>query len=139
VNALSAEECPRNTGRRNLKTSERIARDIANYIVNAHLPKGAKLPGERALPSTRGRASGSVILRVFSDTLQNIASGENFGIEYRSDHRQAMAKAHERILAALRKRRPRDAEKAMGDRLQAARRQRYIRSIRNAVWRASTL
>ena len=36
-------------------------------------------------------ASGSVILRVFSDTLKNIAAGENFGIEYRPDHRQAVA------------------------------------------------
>jgi hypothetical protein len=37
-------------------------------------------------------ASGSVTLRVFSDTLKNIASGVDFGIEYRSDHREAVAK-----------------------------------------------
>ena len=65
-------------------------------------------------------ASGSVILRVFSDTLKNIASGEDFGIEYRPDHRKAVAQAHEKIVVALRKRRPRDAEKAMREHLEEA-------------------
>jgi DNA-binding FadR family transcriptional regulator len=228
-----AEGFLRSTRRRNLKTSERIARDIATYIVDADLPEGAKLPREKEmlemlgvgrmtlreglrLLETQGvidirsgsqggpvvrrpqpedlagtlslllqshrasladvmlarhalepmvaklaaehitdeqlaqlqetvdlmrrhtdsqeiflrenerfhqlvaEASGSIILRVFSDTLKNIASGEQFGIEYRPDHREAVAKAHERILAALRKRRPRDAEKAMWDHLQEA-------------------
>lgn len=233
METMSPEGFPRHARRRNLKTSERIARDIANYIVDADLPEGARLPREKemlemlgvgrmtlreglrlletqgvidirsgsqggpvvrrpqpedlagtlslllqshrasladvmlarqALEPTVARlaaehitdeqldqlgetvelmrrhtdsqdiflrenerfhqlvaeAAGSVILRVFSDTLKSIASGDQFGIEYRPDHRQAVAKAHERILAALRKRRPRDAEKAMGDHLQEA-------------------
>jgi len=230
---LSPEAFLRSGRRRNLKTSERIARDIAAYIVDANLPEGARLPREKEmlemlgvgrmtlrealrLLETQGvidirsgpqggpvvrrpqpedlagsltlllqfhaasladvmlarqalepmvarlaaehvtdeqlvllqetvdlmrhgtgsqevfrrenerfhqivaEASGSVTLRVFSDTLKNIASGEEFGIEYRPDHHAAVAKAHERIVAALRKHRPRDAEKAMADHLEEA-------------------
>jgi GntR family transcriptional regulator, transcriptional repressor for pyruvate dehydrogenase complex len=219
--------------RRNLKTSERIARDIAAYIVDAHLPEGARLPREKEmldmlgvgrmtlrealrLLDTQGVidirsgphggpvvrrpqpedlagsltlllqfhaasladvmlarqalepmvarlaaehvtdeqlealgetvdlmrrhagsqdvfhrenerfhqlvavAAGSVTLRVFSDTLKTIASGEEVGIEYGPDHHVAVAKAHDRILSALRRRRPRDAEKAMADHLAEA-------------------
>jgi DNA-binding FadR family transcriptional regulator len=223
----------RNGRRRNLKTSERIAREIANYIIDADLPEGARLPREKEMfemlgvgrmtlrealrlletqgvidirsgpkggPVVRGpqpedlagsltlvlqfhhasladimmarlalepviarlaadhaseaqleqldqsvdlmrrhrdsqeiflrenerfhelvaEASGSVSLRVFSDTLKNIASGRDFGIEYRPEHREAVACAHERILAALRQRRPPAAEKAMLDHLSEA-------------------
>jgi len=219
--------------RRNLKTSERIARDIAAYIVDARLPEGARLPREKEmldmlgvgrmtlreglrLLETQGvidirsgahggpvvrrpqpedlagsltlllqfhaasladvmlarqalepvvarlaaehvtdaqlealaetvdlmrrdagsqdvfrrenerfhqlvaEAAGSVTLRVFSDTLKTIASGEEVGIEYRPEHHVAVAKAHERILSALRRRRPREAEKAMADHLAEA-------------------
>jgi DNA-binding FadR family transcriptional regulator len=231
--SLGADAALRTTRRRNQKTSERIARDIANYIVDADLPEGATLPREKEmlemlgvgrmtlreglrLLETQGvidirsgprggpvvrrpqpddlagtltlllqihrasladvmrarqalepmvaalaaehitdeqlaelartielmrthtesqdiflhqnerfhqivaEASGSVILQVFSDTLKNISSGENFGIEYRPDHRKAVAAAHERIVTALRKRRPRDAEKAMRQHLAEA-------------------
>jgi DNA-binding FadR family transcriptional regulator len=216
--------------RRNLKTSERIARDIAAYIVDARLPEGARLPHEKEmldmlgvgrmtlrealrLLETQGvidirsgphggpvvrrpqpedlagsltlllqfhaasladvmlarqalepmvarlaaervtdeqldalaetvdlmrrhagsqdvfrrenerfhqlvaEAAGSVTLQVFSDTLKTIASGEEVGIEYGPEHHAAVAKAHDRILSALRRRRPRDAEKAMADHL----------------------
>ncbi len=223
----------RNGRRRNQKTSERIARSIANYIVDADLPEGATLPREKDMlemlgvgrmtlreglrlletqgiidirsgpkggpvvrrprpddlvgaltlllqfhrasladvmlarqalePTVAGmaaehitdeqldaltdtvaqmrnhpdshdvflrqnerfhsivaEASGSVILRVFNDTLKWIASGDQHGIEYRSDHRLAVAKAHEKIVAALRRRKPREAEKAMREHLEEA-------------------
>jgi GntR family transcriptional repressor for pyruvate dehydrogenase complex len=227
---LGPEILLRSTRRRNLKTSERIARDIANYIVDADLPEGARLPREKEMLEMMGvgrmtlrealrlletqgvidirsgaqggpvvrrpqaedlagnltlvlqfhhasladvmlarqalepviarlaaehvtdaqveelqqtidlmrhhpesaevflrenerfhqlvaEASGSVSLRVFSATLKSIASGEDFGIEYQPEHRQAVAKAHSRILTALRNRRPAAAEKAMLDHL----------------------
>jgi DNA-binding FadR family transcriptional regulator len=229
----TADPMLRSTRRRNHKTSERIARDIANYIVDADLPEGSTLPREKEmlemlgvgrmtlreglrLLETQGvidirsgprggpvvrkpqpddlagaltlllqfhrasladvmlarqalepmvaalaaehitddqvarlqetvdlmrahttsqevfflqnerfhqlvaEASGSVILQVFSDTLKNIASGEDFGIEYRPDHRTAVADAHDKVVVALRKRKPRDAEKAMREHLSEA-------------------
>jgi DNA-binding FadR family transcriptional regulator len=62
-------------------------------------------------------ASGSVSLRVFSATLKSIATGENFGVEYQPENQEAVARAHGRILAALRKRQPAAAERAMQDHL----------------------
>lgn len=223
----------RSTRRRNLKTSERIARDIANYIVDADLPEGARLPREKEMLEMMGvgrmtlrealrlletqgvidirsgaqggpvvrrpqpedlagnltlvlqfhgaslsdvmlarqalepliarlaathatdeqldelagtiekmrrhagredvflrenerfhqlvaEASGSVSLRVFSATLKNIASGEDAGVEYRPEQHVAVARAHGRILTALRNRRPAAAEKAMQEHLEEA-------------------
>ena len=220
----------RSSRRRNLKTSERIARDIANYIIDADLPEGARLPREKEMLEMMGvgrmtlrealrlletqgvidirsgaqggpvvrrpqaedlagnltlvlqfhhasladvmlarqalepliarlaaehatdeqldqlgetidrmrrhagsqdvflrenerfhqlvaEASGSVSLRVFSATLKSIATGEDFGIEYQPQNQEAVAKAHARILAALRKRQPAAAERAMQDHL----------------------
>lgn len=230
---VSPERLLRSSRRRNLKTSERIARDIANYIIDADLPEGARLPREKEMLEMMGvgrmtlrealrlletqgvidirsgaqggpvvrrpqaedlagnltlvlqfhhasladvmlarqalepliarlaaehatdeqlgqigetidlmrrhadsqdvflrenerfhelvaEASGSVSLRVFSATLKSIATGEDFGIEYQPEHRIAVAKAHTRILTALRNRRPAAAERAMQDHLAEA-------------------
>lgn len=227
---VSPEVLLRSSRRRNLKTSERIARDIANYIIDADLPEGARLPREKEMLEMMGvgrmtlrealrlletqgvidirsgaqggpvvrrpqaedlagnltlvlqfhhasladvmlarqalepliarlaaehatgeqlgqlqdtidlmrrhadsqdvflrenerfhqlvaEASGSVSLRVFSATLKSIASGAEFGIEYQPEHREAVAKAHSRILSALRNGRAVAAERAMQDHL----------------------
>lgn len=230
---VSPDGLLRSGRRRNLKTSERIARDIANYIIDADLPEGARLPREKEMLEMMGvgrmtlrealrlletqgvidirsgaqggpvvrrpqaedlagnltlvlqfhhasladvmlarqalepliarlaaeqatdeqlgqlgetidlmrrhagsqdvflrenerfhqlvaEASGSVSLRVFSATLKSIAAGEDFGIEYQPGHREAVAKAHTRILTALRNRRAVAAERAMQDHLAEA-------------------
>lgn len=214
--------------RRNPKTSELIARDLASYIVNSALPEGAKLPTEREMveslgvgrttlrealrlletrgvltirPGPRGgpvvrrpqpadlgaaltlilqfeasslsdvmearsaleptvarlaasriepdslralresiarmiehqsdqdvfldenarfhsliaQASGSVVLRVFTDSLKSIADGAAVGVEYSPWRRRAIADAHARIVDAL--------EAGEGDAAEAAMRQ----------------
>jgi DNA-binding FadR family transcriptional regulator len=48
------------------------------------------------------RASGSVVLRVFLETLKSLADGSTIGVEYTPRRRRAVADIHRRIADALR-------------------------------------
>ncbi|HEX6754893.1 MAG TPA: FCD domain-containing protein [Mycobacteriales bacterium] len=58
-------------------------------------------------------ATGSAILRVFNETLKSIADGAVVGVTYTARRRAAVARAHERVVEALRRRDPEAAEEAM--------------------------
>jgi DNA-binding FadR family transcriptional regulator len=67
-------------------------------------------------------ASGSVVLRVFTESLKSIADGAFVGIRYNEKRRRAVALAHGRIVDALEARDPDAAAEAMHRHLRAARR-----------------
>jgi GntR family transcriptional regulator, transcriptional repressor for pyruvate dehydrogenase complex len=67
-------------------------------------------------------ASGSVVLRVFSESLKSIADGLFAGVRYNVKRRRAIARAHERIVDALASHDPDAASEAMHRHLVAARR-----------------
>lgn len=67
-------------------------------------------------------ASGSVVLRVFTESLKSIADGAFVGIRYNEKRRRAVAAAHARIVDALEQRDPDGAADAMSHHLTAARR-----------------
>ena len=58
-------------------------------------------------------AIGSAILRVFNETLKSVADGAAVGVTYAARRRAAVARAHERVVEALRRRDPEAAEEAM--------------------------
>ncbi len=58
----------------------------------------------RIFHSIVARASGNKVLETFWSTVSIVAHGEHHGVRYSSDNQQHVVKAHERILAALRKR-----------------------------------
>ena len=58
-------------------------------------------------------ATGSAILRVFNETLKSVADGAAVGVTYAARRRAAVARAHERVVEALRRRDPEAAEEAM--------------------------
>jgi len=65
-------------------------------------------------------AAGSVVLRVFSETLKSIADGRTAGVDYASDRRLAVSRAHKRVLDALRTHDPEAAETEMREHLEEA-------------------
>jgi GntR family transcriptional regulator, transcriptional repressor for pyruvate dehydrogenase complex len=65
-------------------------------------------------------ASGSHILAIFSGSLKSILDGSSTGIEYPIWRREAIAKAHDRILMALGSRDARESEEAMAEHLREA-------------------
>jgi DNA-binding FadR family transcriptional regulator len=84
----------RNGRRRNLKTSERIARDIAAYIVDHRLPEGARLPREKEMMEMLG--VGRMTLREALRLLEtqgviDIRSGANGGPVIRRPRPQDLA------------------------------------------------
>ena len=66
------------------------------------------------------QASGSVILRIFSETLHSVSDGAIVGVEYPLRHRMVVADVHERIIAQLRDRNESGAEQAMREHLRSA-------------------
>lgn len=65
-------------------------------------------------------ATGSVVLRIFNETLKAIADGAVVGVKYSTRRRQAVASAHERVLEALRSGDGVAAEDAMREHLAEA-------------------
>jgi DNA-binding FadR family transcriptional regulator len=66
------------------------------------------------------RAAGSVVLRVFMETLKSIADGTTVGVEYSPGRKKAVAQAHEALINRLRARDPIGSRRAMQDHLDAA-------------------
>jgi GntR family transcriptional regulator, transcriptional repressor for pyruvate dehydrogenase complex len=75
----------------------------------------AFLAENRRFHSIIAEATGNHILQVFNDTLKTIADGATLGVVYTPTRRQSVAKAHERIVSALRERDGLAAEQAMRD------------------------
>ena len=75
----------------------------------------------RRFHSLVAAASGSVVLRVFTESLRSIADGAFVGIRYDRKRRRAVARAHERIVEALAARDPDAAAREMERHLEAAR------------------
>jgi len=65
--------------------------------------------------------SGSVVLRVFTESLRSIADGAFVGVRYDRKRRRGVARQHERIVDALEARDPDRAEQEMRRHLEAAR------------------
>lgn len=62
-------------------------------------------------------ASGSAVLRIFSESLQSIADGGIAGVRYNARHHIAVSKAHQRIIDALKEQDAANAERTMRDHL----------------------
>ena len=67
-----------------------------------------------------GEASGNVVLSSSIAALRSIGDGQVIGIQYSPVHRRAVAEAHQRIVEALRRRSPEDAQQAMESHLAEA-------------------
>ena len=67
----------------------------------------------RVFHSTIARASGNRVLEAFWSTISILASGEQHGISYSPGNQRHVIEAHERILAACRKRNGEEAAGAM--------------------------
>lgn len=84
----------------------------------------AFLEENRTFHSVIARASGNKVLEVFWSTISILASGEHHGVRYSFGNQAHVIEAHERILAACRKR---DGEGA------AAAMQTHVSSLENLV------
>lgn len=102
--------------------AERISKEalteLSDSVERMRLAKGdqsAFLAENRRFHSIIAEATGNRILQVFNDTLKTIADGATLGVVYTPARRQSVAKAHERIVSALRERDGLAAEQAMRD------------------------
>jgi DNA-binding FadR family transcriptional regulator len=80
----------------------------------------AFLEENREFHSIIARASGSIVLRVFLETLKSLADGSTVGVEYTPRRRRAVADIHRSITEALRARDPGLAAARMHKHLQEA-------------------
>ena len=81
-----------------------LERSIARMKVLSDRDQEAFLEENRTFHSVIARASGNKVLEVFWSTISILASGEHHGLRYSSGNQAHVVKAHERILAACRKR-----------------------------------
>jgi DNA-binding FadR family transcriptional regulator len=95
---------------------EELQASIARMkTLNAQSDQEAFIEENRIFHSVIARASGNKVLEVFWDTISILAHGEHHGIRYSVGNQAHVIKAHERILAACRRRDGDAAAAAMDD------------------------
>jgi GntR family transcriptional repressor for pyruvate dehydrogenase complex len=80
---------------------DQLDNTIANMLQSAD-DHDVFLDENRRFHSIIARASGSVVLRVFLETLKSVADGSTVGVEYTPRRRKAVAEIHQSIADALR-------------------------------------
>lgn len=75
-------------------TVQHIRDDLDNQSIFLHQ--------NRRFHSLIAQATGSVVLRAFTDSIKSIADGASVGVQYGRRHRVAVADAHDRIVKAIR-------------------------------------
>jgi GntR family transcriptional regulator, transcriptional repressor for pyruvate dehydrogenase complex len=92
---------------------ELAASIVRMKALNAQSDQQAFLEENRVFHSVIARAGGNKVLEVFWDTISILAHGEHHGIRYSVGNQAHVIRAHERILAACRRRDGKAAAAAM--------------------------